>query len=557
MKRQSDPSSDLGKAALHRWAVAARGMINRTTGLGMISGLLGVALAWSISAGVSEAVGVGDDPAWIVVGLLALSGRVWVQWSGERLAARSGMRMVEVARADILQSVADRGAGQMLGEAPGVRVSQIMDRTALLAGWASRWLPGVRLAVLVPMVMLIAVATQSWVAALLLAVSVVALPVFLWLTVAETRAIASAQQASLDTLASVFQTRTEHAGLIKAFRAIGREADAVRLAAETLRQRTMRILRVAFLSTAVLEFFSAISIALLAVYIGFKLLGLFPFETGEVVTLREGMMVLILAPEFFSPIRRMSALHHDRADAVAASIVLAEWLDREVERTDRLPALLTPPLLSFVDVSLSFGVQPVVRGLSFEVRPGQVIALSGPSGSGKTSVLVSLLGLARLAGGEVRVDGAVLPAGSSLANSVAYVRQTPWLFEGTLGENVRAGRPDASDEDVMSVLARVGAAHLAAAEVGGLGRSIGRGGPGLSGGELQRIAIARALLRDTRIWLLDEPTAHLDDAAEADLLQLLRAHATERTIIVATHSVGVLRAADNVILMPSSKRLAA
>jgi ATP-binding cassette subfamily C protein CydD len=532
-------------------------MINRTISLGVLSGLLGVALAWSISAGVSEAVGGDHAPAWIVVGLLALSGRAWAQWSSERLAARCGMRMVEVARADILQSVADRGAGQMLGEAPGVRVSQIMDRTALLAGWASRWLPGVRLAVLVPVIMLIAVATQSWVAALLLAVSVFALPVFLWLTVAETRAIASVQQASLDTLASVFQTRTEHAGLIKAFRAIGREADAVRLAAETLRQRTMRVLRVAFLSTAVLEFFSAISIALLAVYIGFKLLGLFPFETGEVVTLREGMMVLILAPEFFSPIRRMSALHHDRADAAAASSVLAEWLDRKVERTDRLPALSVPPLLSFADVSLSFGAQPVVRGLSFEAQPGRITALSGPSGSGKTSVLLSLLGLARLAGGEVRIDGVSFPVGSSLANSIAYVRQTPWLFEGTLVENVRIGRPEASDEEVMSVLARVGAVHLAAAEVGGLGRSIGRGGQGLSGGERQRIAIARALLRDARIWLLDEPTAHLDDAAEADILQLLRTHAAERTIIVATHSVGLLRAADNVVLMPSSERLAA
>jgi ATP-binding cassette subfamily C protein CydD len=465
--------------------------------------------------------------------------------------------MVAAARAEILAKVNESGAAPLLGEPAGARVSQIVDRTGLLSGWASRWSPGSRLAALTPVVILIAVATQSWVAMLLLAASVATLPVFLWLTIGETRAVASAQQASLDALSSVFQTRTEHAGLILAFRAIGREAAAVAFASEALRQRTMHVLRNAFLSTAVLEFFSAVSIALLAVYIGFKLLGLFPFETGETVTLQEGMMVLILAPEFFAPIRRLSSLHHDRADAVAAARVLGDWLAAQGETRKLLPALLKPPRITFHNVSIAIGSSTAMRGLSFEAAPGCITALSGSSGSGKTSALLSLLGLARIASGQVAVDGLPLADGASLANSVAYVRQAPWLIEGTLGENLRVGRPDASDEELLAALDRAGARHLALDQNGGLARQIGRGGQGLSGGERQRIAIARALLRNASIWLLDEPTAHLDDDAEAELVSLLRDRAADHTIIVATHSAAVLKAADQVVHLPSRETVAA
>jgi ATP-binding cassette subfamily C protein CydD len=553
MKKQDATAPSPGKLALRRWARSAQPAVNRATALGLLAVVFGIGIAGSLAAGVSQAVhGRGDAP-WIMWAALTVAGRTCALWWGEQTAARAGLAIVEAARSEIQHAVAGRGAAQLMGEAAGARVSQIIDRTALLAGWANRWSPGSRMAVAAPVVILIAVATQSWVAALLLVVSVVTLPLFLWLTVEETRAVASAQQASLDVLASVFQTRTEHAGVIKAFRAIRRETEIVRSASEALRQQTMGVLRVAFLSTAVLEFFSAVSIALLAVYIGFKLLGLFPFETGEILTLQEGMMVLILAPEFFAPIRRLSSLHHDRADAAAAAEVLGSWLDERREPSDRLPVLHTPPRITFANVSIVFKSAPVVRGLSFEALPGQITVLGGPSGSGKTSSLLVLLGLARWTSGGVTVDGEPMRLGSSLASSVAYVRQTPWLFEGTLAENLRVGRPDASDGELFAALSAVGIGHLAAETNGGLERPIERGGQGLSGGERQRIAVGRALLRNARLWLLDEPSAHLDEAAEADLLALLRQQAPGRTIIMATHRAAVLRAADQVVLMPSTE----
>ena len=525
--------------------------------LGVVSGILTIVFAWSLAQGIGAAMGLGNATGWLMVGAAALSARAGVLWLGETCAARAGLRLVEAARAEIVATLGKSGAAPLLGEPAGARVSQIIDRTARLSGWASRWLPGSYLAVLAPALFLAAVLSQSWVAALLLAGAVLVLPVFLWLTIAETRTAARDQQASLDALQGAFQTRTEHAGLIRAFRAIGRETNVIRAASEALRHGTMRVLRRAFLSSAVLEFFSALSIALLAVYIGFKLLGLFPFETGETITLQEGVMVLVLAPEFFAPIRRMSTLHHDRADALAAAGVLGAWTTGANGGRHALPALATAPTLSFAAATIAHGNTVAISDLTFEAAPGTITVITGPSGAGKTSALLALLGLAQVTSGRVAVDGVPLAPGDSLADSVAYVRQSPWLFEGTLADNLRVGRPDASDADLLAVLDQVGASALISSRNGGLARPIQRGGQGLSGGERQRIAFARALLRRASIWLLDEPTAHLDEDSEAALLSLLRAQSPQRTIIIATHEEAVRKIADqHVVLAPRERQVA-
>jgi len=554
---QDRAMDSVGKGALLRWGGAARGAIALATLCGVVAAVANIALAWSLATGISSAIAGIATWDWLAWGAAAVALRSGAGFVGERASSRAALAIIDAARTDIGQAIARRGAGVLLNEAAGARVSQIVDRTALLAGWASRWKPGSRLAAIVPVLILAAVATQSWVSTVLLAGSVIVLPVFLWLTTTGTRAVAARQQASLDALSGAFQERTEHAGLIRAFRAIGRETERLQEASVSLKRSTMRVLRVAFLSTAVLEFFAAISIALLAVYIGFKLLGLFPFETGETVTLQEGMMVLILAPEFFAPIRRMATLHHDRADAVSAADMLGGWLAAAAPERIRAPALARAPVISFTGVAIARGGGVVLRDLSFEALPGRITALWGASGSGKTSCLLHLLGLAERTEGVVRIDAEPLAMGASLADSVAYIRQAPWMIEGTLADNLRVGRADARDEDLLEALTVVGAAHLASAEAGGLQRAIGRGGQGLSGGERQRIALARALLRKVRLWLLDEPTAHLDSEAETQVIALLRKLAAGRTIIIATHSDAVRQASDTVVAIPSRGSLAA
>ena len=537
------------RSALRDWSRAVRVDVS----LGFACQLLAIggwiALAWGIGHSVSAIADGRPGHTGFLVAAAGIAIRSMSNWASDVLLARAGRNIVTTARKELFETLAGAGAGWLGGADSGSRTSQIIDRTARLEGYAAHWLPGMRLAIAGPILVLVAVATQTWLSTVLLLVSVLVLPLFIWLTASETAARARAQQAALDSLSGAFQSRAAQSGVIRAFRAISRETDSLQLASLQLRDRTMAILRVAFLSTAVLEFFASVSIALVAVYIGFKLLGVFPFATGETLTLAEGLTALILAPEFFAPIRKLSSLHHDRADATAAAEMLSGWLARRDEQpVRRLAGLPAAPAIRFGNVSLAWGESaPVLSGLSFTARPGQITTLTGPSGSGKSTSLLALIGRARLAGGTIHVNDQPLQAGDSLAESIAYIGQTPWLMEGTIRDNLAIARPSASDAEIAHAAEQAGILDFADETRGGLGQSLARFGAGLSGGQRQRIALARALLRNAPILLLDEPTAHLDPDAEQDFIDKLRELAEGRTLLVASHAEALIQASDQTV----------
>jgi ATP-binding cassette, subfamily C, bacterial CydD len=556
-----EPSENTSKtrtrAALRSWAAAAQ----REVSLGFFSQLIAIcgwiAVAWGIGHSVSAIADGRPTGVGLPIAAAGILVRGLANWAGDILLARAGRTMVTAARKDLFAALSKAGAGWLGGADAGTRTSQIIDRTAKLEGYAAHWLPGMRLAVAGPVIILVAVATQTWLSAVLLIVSVLVLPLFIWLTASETASRAKAQQGAMDELSGAFQSRAAQSGLIRAFRGIRRETDSLQDASLQLRDRTMAILRVAFLSTAVLEFFASVSIALVAVYIGFKLLGVFPFGTGETLTLAEGLTALILAPEFFSPIRKLSSLHHDRADASAAAEMLSDWLDHSDDRpVTRLPVLSAAPMIAFENVSLAWANgAPVVTGLSFKAHPGRVTTLAGPSGSGKSTILLSLIGRARLASGTIRIGNHVLQPGESLADSIAYIGQTPWLMEGTIRNNIAVSKPDADDDAIAEAARQAGILDFADDSRGGLNQKLARFGAGLSGGQRQRIALARALLRDAPILLMDEPTAHLDLDAQEDFLRKLKELAPGRTVLIASHSEPLIAASDEAIpLRPQRTR---
>jgi len=536
------------------------GAVRREVHLGFLCQIAAVggwiAVAWGIGHAVAALAEGGAGPSGFAVALAGLLVRGAASWTGDVLLATAGRGMVTAARRELFETLGQAGAGWLGGADPGTRTSQLIDRTSKLEGYAARWLPGMRLAVAGPVLILIAAATQTWLSAVLLFVSVMVLPVFIWLTASETAARAKAQQAALDSLSGAFQTRAAQSGLIRAFRAVRRETASLEEASLQLRDRTMAILRVAFLSTAVLEFFASVSIALVAVYIGFKLLGVFPFETGETLTLAEGLTALILAPEFFSPIRKLSSLHHDRADASAAADMLSGWLarkdDHPVRRLDRLPAA---PVIKFDSVALAWtDGPPVLTDLHFEARPGEITVLTGPSGSGKSTALLTLIGRSRLTAGTICVGGHVLQPGESVADSVAYIGQTPWLMEGTIRENIAIACPSASSEEIANAAKQAGIDVFATMDRDGLDQKLARFGAGLSGGQRQRIALARALLRAAPILLMDEPTAHLDPDAEEDFISKLKEISAGSTVLVASHSEAMIAVADRTVSLSARQK---
>jgi ATP-binding cassette subfamily C protein CydD len=318
-------------------------------------------------------------------------------------------------------------------------------------------------------------------------------------------------------------------------------------ATQEVARRTIAVLRVAFLSSAVMEFFAALSVALVAVYCGFGLLHLLPFPAPETLTLGRALFVLVLAPEFYLPMRRMAAAYHDKQIGEAAMERLSRLAPLPSAAMADAASLDHPPHLRFNAVEIDYGDRRI-GPFTFEVPAGALTVLSGPSGAGKSSLLNTLLGLAPVTKGEILLDGLPL-APTRLQGQVSWAGQATALLPGTLGENIRLSRPDADDAAVESAASQVGLTTLVAARSAGLATPIDPHGSGLSGGERRRVGVARAVLRDAPLWLLDEPTADLDAASAAQLIAMIHTAARGRTALLVTHDPGVAVLADHHVVM--------
>ena len=471
------------------------------------------------------------------------------------LATRVGARSAESVRAGLRRRVVatalDRSAGVRGGDAATASLLNVaVDEVDAIDGYVARFLPARRAAAVAPLVVLAATAVASPISALVLVLTFVPFVALMAFTGMASAAQSQRQFAALARLSGLFVDRLRALPVVLAFRAEARETRRLADAAAEVARRTVAVLRVAFLSSAVLEFFSALSVALVAVYAGFNLLGLLPFHVPERLDLGRAFFVLALAPEFYAPMRRLAAAYHDRSAALAAAARIEAF-----EGTPRAsaappsPACLRAPAIRFEGVAIRFEdeVRDVVAGLSFELRPGQTLALVGPSGSGKTSVLRLLLGMAPLAAGRVLIDGEPLEEQHGVAARAAWVGQTTLIVPGSLRHNLLLAAPGAEPHAIAEAVAGAGLGAVLLRRVGGLDAHLDERGGYLSGGERRRLALARALLKPASIWLLDEPTAHLDVDAEAALIITIARARAGRTTLIATHSERVAALADVVI----------
>ncbi len=438
----------------------------------------------------------------------------------------------------------------------GLWTNAAVDEVDALDGDAARYRPARMAAALSPLVVAAAVAFASPVAAAILMLTLIPFIAAMALAGGAAADQSRRQFAALARLSGIFADRIRALPLVLAYRAESRQAEFIRTAAEDVAERTLKVLRVAFLSSASLEFFAALSVALLAVYAGFNLLDLLPFPSPEKLDLPRAFFLLALAPEFYGPMRRLAAAYHDRELAQTARERLAPLAGpAAVADAVAVPdpqVTVAAPGIAFSNVTIRYAGEDsaAVSGFSLTVTPGQAVALVGPSGSGKTSLLHLLLGLAPLSGGTVIVGDRDLAAIGSLAPLAAWAGQHPAVVPGTLRDNIALANPSASAAQVADAAERVGLSALLAAR-GGLDASIdGRGG-GLSGGERRRLALARALLKPAPFLLLDEPTAHLDADAEQALIAVIDRLRRGRTTIIATHSDALAALADVTIHLRS------
>jgi ATP-binding cassette subfamily C protein CydD len=481
--------------------------------------------------------------------------RVALQKTSANLARRAARSLQSRARRDLLQAAAQSSPAAPF-PASGTFAAHVTEQVDHLGPYFRHFVPQKERLKLVPLGIVAATAWHSWLAALILVFCGPLIPVFMALVGMRAKAASAEQQEELTRLSGFLLDRIRGLETLELFGALRRTGDDIAQAGDRFRKGTMRVLRIAFLSSTVLELFSALGIAFIAVYVGFSLLGEISAGTwGEPLGYASGLFVLLLAPEFFAPLRAYAAAYHDRAGGLAAQEKLSRLLppERPEPATPAgegvkpdAPALTSPPAIAIASATLVLGDRTVFRGFDLDIAPGETVFLNGPSGSGKTSCLDMIMGFHAPQAGTVTVAG-LSPEqhGRGFLQDVSWLGQAPRLFHGSLRANLLKGVRDpgnVTDEDIRQALDLAGALALVERLPQGLSTRLGEDGFGLSAGEIRRIALARAALRThSKILLADEPTAGLDEETAANVVEGLKKLAAGRTTVVATHDPALLR----------------
>lgn len=537
-------------------------------GFPLLSGLLLLAQAWTL-AGVLHAAIV--EHTLLVellpsVGVLAslLAVRAGLAMGGEILS----VRLAEAIKAGLRRSIfADRMTRRPIWSATkssGSLSSTAVEQVEALDGYFARYLPALVQAGLLPIAFAVVILPVDWIVAVLFLVTAPLIPVFMALAGWGAEAASRSQASALGRLSALFADRLRGLLTLKLFGEADREIDRVRAASEELRMRTMKVMRIAFLSSAVLEFFAALGVAGVALYVGLTFLDLVSLRGGAELTLAAGMFCLLMAPEVYQPLRLLAAHYHDRAAAKAAVAAIADELEGLPDQTATADRTAPTPLaatgaaqLELAGLLLRAPYGPILLDrVDLMAEPEDTIAVLGASGIGKSTLLEAIAGL-RPYIGSIRLDEKPLAefAEADLRRRVAMLGQRPRLFPGTIADNIRLGRPDADDAAIRRAATMAHVTDFVDLLPDGMATRLGEDGLGLSGGEIQRLALARIYLRDPGLILLDEPTGHLDAATEAAVLDGLREFATGRTLVIATHSLAVAARMDKVYRIGSGRLL--
>ena len=523
----------------------ARVRIGLAIGAGFASGLLLLVqaglIAYVLHAAIVDGTARADlMPAlWVLLAVYVARGLC--AWGAEVAGFTAAARVRATLRRELYGHIARLGPAYAGGRHSGDLATVLIEQVDALDGYFARFLPQMALSVLVPLTLLAAIFPVNWVVGGMLLLAAPFVPLFMSLIGMGAASASKRQFQALARMGGYFLDRLQGLTTLKLFGQARRELDLIAQVSDEYRQRTMGVLRIAFLSSAVLELFSAMAVAVVAVYVGFSLLGYVRFGPSGDVTLATGLFVLMLAPEFFLPLRQLAAHYHDRAAAVGAAVQILAVLETPAAPRGgiRPPTAAGPMALDMTAVSFAHGggesARPVLKDVSLSVAAGERVALVGPSGAGKSTIIGLFLGFIRPDAGTVRIGG--MEVGRiDPATVTAWVGQNPHLFHGTIRENIRLARPSATDAEVDDAADAAHVTDFAIRLPNGLETLIGQRGHGISGGEARRVALARAYLKDAPVLLLDEPTAGLDPENERLVLAALDRLAHGRTVLVATHS---------------------
>jgi len=515
--------------------------------VGVATALLILAQAWLLSRGVSSVFAAHHlDGVAMWCGLLAavFCGRACLAWLQESLAHQASASVKSQLRRDILQARLSRPTDATMPS--GTLISLVTTGLDALDGYYSKYLPQLVLAVIVPVVLATAIGLNDLTSVVIVVVTIPLIPVFMALIGWRTEAAVAKRFKVATRLANHFADLVAGLPTLQVFGRARAQLEGLRRTEAANRSETMRTLRISFLSSFVLELLATLSVALVAVTVGFRV-------AAGGMDLRTSLFILILAPEVFLPVRQRGGLFHDAADGMAAAEVsfgliesgrpTAPKSDVEIASPREVPVVISGLTHTYEGTD-----RAAPDGVSLRIEPGSVVALVGHSGGGKTTALSCLLGFIDPDSGSILVgDRELIGADESVWQSwrrqLAYVPQVPAMMAGTVAENIRLGCSDAPEAMLRDALDRCGAAAIP------LNKRIDDDAEGLSAGERRRVALARALVRveqaEAGLLVLDEPTAGLDADTEATVLEAVRASGA--SVLVVSHRRNIIAAADVVV----------
>ncbi|MGO3691924.1 thiol reductant ABC exporter subunit CydD [Marinobacter sp.] len=488
--------------------------------------------------------------------VLVIIFRAAAQGVQTHLAARCSEQVRRTARRQIHQHWRKSGPLELGQTSAGSLAREWIDHVDALHGYFARFLPQMMLSLIVPLIILVFVFYLDWLAGIFLLLSAPLIPFFMALVGMGAEKLNQQHFNTISRLSGQFLDKVRGLTTLQLFGQTDPAAELIQQRSDHYRRITLKTLRVAFLSSAVLEFFASVAIAVIAIYIGFGLLGYITYGPSSDLTLFSGLLILLLAPEFFQPLRTLSQHYHDRAAALGAGAeILARFADDE-------PAscvdedIFDEPITRASDansetvelnaVTLAFrSDHRILNEVSLTIGKGDVIALTGPSGGGKSTLLHLLAGFLEPSSGDLHLSGK--PAGSF---AFGWLGQSGFLVHGTWADNLRLTTPDASDVAVETALRNVGLGPLLDSREAGIFSKVSEDGQGLSGGQARRLSLARIFVADYDLILLDEPTAGLDSDSEIFVLEALHKLAQAgKTLIFSTHHHALLTLANRILLV--------
>ncbi|TDC72153.1 thiol reductant ABC exporter subunit CydD [Micromonospora sp. KC606] len=522
--------------------------------LGGLTALLVVGQATALATLLATAFDRRLETVALAGFVAAVGGRALVAWAQGAVAARAAATVKATLRADLLAAVGRHGPGWVAGQRAGQLATLTGRGLDALDAYFTGYLPQLVLSVTVPLAVLARLVFADWGSALIIALTLPLIPVFGALLGWQAQAATERQWRRLSMLGGHFLDMVAGLPTLRVFGRARAQTDVVRRMADGHRVATMRTLRIAFLSALVLELVATLSVALVAVPVGIRLL-------GGGIALSTALLVLLLTPEAYLPLRAAGSRFHASMEGLTAldeALTVSAAPATAVPDAPAATSCAAPPgsgEIRFENVTVAYERTTALRDVTLTVRPGERIAVVGPSGAGKSTLLALLLGFVTPTAGRVVVDGVDLAHVDldDWRRQVAWVPQRAHLFAASLADNIRLGAPDTADAALATAVADAALDDVVAALPDGLATVLGERGHGLSSGQRQRVALARAFLRDTPLVLLDEPTARLDTASEAVVLAATRRLVRGRTALLVAHRPALLADADRILRVQAGR----